>query len=77
MQNILDRGRTFGLYLMGLMAALVVSMVLSPAAFAQAAGLGAVAQEKANAAVGDAILVAGIIIGFAVLYKIIRKVTGS
>jgi hypothetical protein len=76
MANILQRTNKYILYMAGIVAAFIVTSVYSAAAYAQA-DLGQVAQQKATGAVGDAVLVAGVIIGFAVLYKIIRKVTGS
>lgn len=77
MQNAISRTYNYVLYIAAFLVAAVVSMVYSTAAFAQGADLGSVAQNKATGAVADAVLVAGVIIGFAVLYKIIRKVTGS
>jgi len=53
---------------------LALSLVMAVPAFAQ--GLGAEAQTAATSGVGDAVLVAGIIIAFAVGYKLVRKVTG-
>jgi hypothetical protein len=60
-----------------MLTACFVMMMLAVPAFAQTGGLGEVARTEATGAVADAVLVAGVIIGFAVLYKIIRKVTGS
>jgi hypothetical protein len=61
------------LVLMGLFVALMTVLFAVPG-FTQ--GLGSEAQSAATDGVTKAALVAGVVIGFAILYKLIRKVTG-
>lgn len=71
-QNLYRRGA------MLVMSAFVMLMLAVPAfASSDVAGdLGAAALSGANSAIGKATLVAAVLIGFAIAYKAIRKVTG-
>lgn len=66
---------TIGRNLQVLAISAFLMVAVAVPAFAQS-GLAGEAQSAATTAIAGAAVVAGIVVGFAILYKLIRKVTG-